>query len=1254
MATAISSLYAELKLEAENFNNGLKAAAKEADQFEKTIRPSINAAKELGETMSIIGDVVAGAMIEMTIKSAEYGAALEHLHERSGVSIEDLGALGFAAEQNGSSLEGLGNSLKFLSKNLELASEGSKGQVAAFAALGISHQDIVGTGGSASAMFAILADRISGMEDPSVHAADFTKVLGKSWVELVPTLKLGSDGLAEARDQAERLGLILDESTAAADLKFEQSLKQVTQALQGVANSVGADLMPILQPLVDDLVSLEVAAGRAAKGHEYLTDAVFLAAAAIGGTGGLLLGLAGLGLAYPAIMGGLDLVKGAFEGLSTAATATTAKVAVLGDAMALLSTVGTVTLGVEIGYIVGKVINAGVAQAGYTSELDKTIRTITDMIPTLGSYVTGTDAVNDAAAMDLQAHVDLEKALRSTGLAVDNTRLGNAAYVKSLADAMLAAKAFITVQKDSADSDARTAEMIFEWQQANTAAMNAGFAWQKQLEAHVQTVQKFMDTVVPSAGAVWDLKGKLEAMTAAGIPAATITATLGKEAETMAQKFSQAGIDAAAAMGSEATAVLGAYEISKATNDLKISQIHLVTGEKNTATQAEMQLARDQWKSETDLDGNQTGYALMNMNLKLAGQLSTIGAWGQAQESATGLVMQLDEKETNAHIKELQIRESWDLENLKTDTEFSKSKVQVATEARARMAALTAAGVSAESDAANQKVLDVVNANYAVMAATDKAAQAGIAAAHSVATEWQKSMNQLDQSVSNSLANDVVNWFAVSDQLAAKRQRVEDQITNLTRQAELERLQAVVNSAIAGSDARAIAESNLSVYKQSIAAQDSAARAAELAKLQDSLDTVGSHWHAILDDMESITKHAAQSMLSAFLDGMIKPFTNALAGIGASITDTILGINSANGQLSGLAGMAHGLESQIAGLFSRTSGLAEATAAQATHQMFAPAAELAGAGGSAAAAGSAGSAGAGGSTGIMGFLGSSAGIATLGIGAGVAGVIALLKSQAHWEANTFVNEIQAPVGDELASIVAAVNNAYANGTLTSAAANDAAQQLVNVAAQFDQTANQFGAGGGDKRTVAEQGRSTIDPLVGHLISDIYAKSDALQQQAQAPAVPAWYVQHVGDVAASDIGQADGNVGAFYGELLAGLTPASSGWDHNLDYLYGGLGRVPGFADGLWSVPYDNFIGRLHQDEIVLPKAAADAYRAGGGGTQITIAPVIQIAFSGNAGSAEDRQSLVDQLIDMFETNNGGVMETVTTQVKRMLPGIVTA
>src|SRR5690349_19338674 len=144
MAGAISSLYVELKLQADSFNNGLRDAQREAKEFEKVLKPSLAAAKELGTVMAAAGTAISAALVGMVKVAADYGDALRDASIRTGETTEKLAGLKLAAEQNGSSFEELQGGLKKFAVNVNAAADGTKKQADLFKTLGVNVLDATG------------------------------------------------------------------------------------------------------------------------------------------------------------------------------------------------------------------------------------------------------------------------------------------------------------------------------------------------------------------------------------------------------------------------------------------------------------------------------------------------------------------------------------------------------------------------------------------------------------------------------------------------------------------------------------------------------------------------------------------------------------------------------------------------------------------------------------------------------------------------------------------------------------------------------------------------------------------------------------------------------------------------------------------------------------------------------------------------------------------------------------------------------
>lgn len=59
--------------------------------------------------------------------------------------------------------------------------------------------------------------------------------------------------------------------------------------------------------------------------------------------------------------------------------------------------------------------------------------------------------------------------------------------------------------------------------------------------------------------------------------------------------------------------------------------------------------------------------------------------------------------------------------------------------------------------------------------------------------------------------------------------------------------------------------------------------------------------------------------------------------------------------------------------------------------------------------------------------------------------------------------------------------------------------------------------------------------------------------------------------------------------------ANSAWNYEVDEAWGYSGVEGHFAKGLWDVPYDNYLAKLHRDEMVLTASQARQYREGRNG-----------------------------------------------------------
>jgi hypothetical protein len=126
-----------------------------------------------------------------------------------------------------------------------------------------------------------------------------------------------------------------------------------------------------------------------------------------------------------------------------------------------------------------------------------------------------------------------------------------------------------------------------------------------------------------------------------------------------------------------------------------------------------------------------------------------------------------------------------------------------------------------------------------------------------------------------------------------------------------------------------------------------------------------------------------------------------------------------------------------------------------------------------------------GSTGLMAGLG---GLLTnpwtAVVAGGIIGTTAWIKSQAHHEANTFVQEFQNPFGEMLGTIVDGFNAAAAAGELTKQGGQAALDSVRELWDTFSTQAKEFAKGGSDEALVAKQAFETLTPLLTQIFADM--------------------------------------------------------------------------------------------------------------------------------------------------------------------------
>ena len=278
MASAvIGALRVNLGLDSAQFQNGMKGARKGLDDFGK--KAAVAAAAVAAAATAMAAAFAVG--IRKTIDAAD---EMGKTAQKFGLAVDELSRLKHAADLSGVSLQTLGTGLQRLSRNMLDAEIGLKAPQRAFDALQISIKNADGTLKSSADIMSEVADRFSRMEDGAAKTGIAMMLFGRSGAEMIPMLNQGSAGLKAMTDEADALGIVIDQKTSKAAENFNDNLTRLMRVKDGIYTKVAADLLPALETLSKRFLELVKNGDLVKTVSEKITSAVKFLAHEIGRT----------------------------------------------------------------------------------------------------------------------------------------------------------------------------------------------------------------------------------------------------------------------------------------------------------------------------------------------------------------------------------------------------------------------------------------------------------------------------------------------------------------------------------------------------------------------------------------------------------------------------------------------------------------------------------------------------------------------------------------------------------------------------------------------------------------------------------------------------------------------------------------------------------------------------------------------------------------------------------------------------------
>jgi len=283
---------------------GLRSAQQRLDKFGREVA-------RIGRSVMVAGAAVLAPITASARIFASMGDNVAKMARRTGLSVEALSELQYAAELSGVSVSDLEVSLRRMQRSIYDAGRGLSTATDALGKLNLSFEELDGL--APEEQFKLIADRLAQVSDPTTRAALAMTLFGRSGSMMLPLIEKGAAGINELQEAARRLGLTISTEDAQAAEKFTDEMTKMWKVVRVAVFQVGASLAPTMIDLVGKIQDAAGATARWIRENRELFTSYIVRVARIAAYG---LAIGGVAMAIGKVVAATKIAIAAFSFLA--------------------------------------------------------------------------------------------------------------------------------------------------------------------------------------------------------------------------------------------------------------------------------------------------------------------------------------------------------------------------------------------------------------------------------------------------------------------------------------------------------------------------------------------------------------------------------------------------------------------------------------------------------------------------------------------------------------------------------------------------------------------------------------------------------------------------------------------------------------------------------------------------------------------------------------------------------------------------
>ena len=287
-----------------------KAATNMSDSVKSSTSQMSSSIDSLKNAVGAFGIGIVSAFGGAAKSALDYEKSLLTLSRTSGLTIESSSKLAYSASQYGIAVEDLGRNIGIMSRNLDAMQKSTDSTNSVFRRFNIAVTDGNDKLLPTDQILANIADRFKSMPNGVEKTALSMQIFGRSGQQMIPMLNQGSEGLQKMGVTAEKLGLVLKDTSALT--AYASAQKQWAATLKGLEIQMGNAVLPVLTAFSKAITSVLQAFNSL---DPVIRQTVISVAAVAGGVAALTFGWGALTAAMTALGGPFASVGGMMAGM---------------------------------------------------------------------------------------------------------------------------------------------------------------------------------------------------------------------------------------------------------------------------------------------------------------------------------------------------------------------------------------------------------------------------------------------------------------------------------------------------------------------------------------------------------------------------------------------------------------------------------------------------------------------------------------------------------------------------------------------------------------------------------------------------------------------------------------------------------------------------------------------------------------------------------------------------------------------------